>query len=212
MKKTFLVVDDQEIFRRGVVDIVEGYAPEVAVHQAHTGREAVEAMAENEYVLAVVDMKLADMSGVDLLKSIKRVKPEQAVLIMAAHSDEGYALRALRAGASGYLGKNARSGELLAAIDKILHGGKYVGEAFFDKLILDIGSAGGDSALHEFLSDREFRVFRELAGGRSIKEIAGELFLSVQTVSTYRSRVLKKMHMKSNADLVRYAINHGLSN
>lgn len=182
------------------------------MHQAHTGREAVEAMAENEYVLAVVDMKLADMSGVDLLKSIKRVKPEQAVLIMAAHSDEGYALRALRAGASGYLGKNARSGELLAAIDKILHGGKYVGEAFFDKLILDIGSAGGDSALHEFLSDREFRVFRELAGGRSIKEIAGELFLSVQTVSTYRSRVLKKMHMKSNADLVRYAINHGLSN
>jgi DNA-binding NarL/FixJ family response regulator len=147
-------------------------------------------------------------SGFDLLAEIKHRHPKLPVLIMSLHSEEQFALRALKAGASGYLTKSAASDQLVAAITKIIRGGKYISETLAEKIAGDV--SGEPSSLHSRLSDREFDVMRGIASGNSVSEIAAQMHLSVKTVSTYRTRLLEKMGMTSNAELTRYALEHGL--
>jgi DNA-binding NarL/FixJ family response regulator len=148
-------------------------------------------------------------SGLDLLAEIKHRHPALPVLIMSLHGEEQFAVRALRAGASGYLTKSAAPEQLVAAVTKLLRGGRYISDTLAERLAADVGGAVPASP-HERLSDREFDVMRGIANGNSVSEIAAQMHLSVKTVSTYRTRLLDKMGMATNAELTRYAIQHGL--
>jgi DNA-binding NarL/FixJ family response regulator len=148
-------------------------------------------------------------SGLDILKELKAEKPGVAVLMLSMYPEEQYAVRALKAGASGYLTKESVPDELIAAIRKVSAGGKYVSSSLAEKLAYDL-EADVEKPLHETLSDREYQVMCMIAKGETIKEIADKLYLSIKTISTYRSRILEKMKMKNNAELMHYAIKHGL--
>jgi len=203
-----LLVDDHVVVRRGVRAILEDHLAGVAVSEAGNGEEALAALAE-PFDAVVLDLSMPGRSGFDLLAEIKHRQPKTPVLIMSLHAEEQFAVRALRAGASGYLTKAAASEQLVAAITKVVRGGKYISETLAERLAAE---AGGDSIAnrHERLSDREFDVMRGIASGSSVSEIATQMHLSVKTVSTYRTRLLEKMGMSTNAELTRYAIENGL--
>jgi len=148
-------------------------------------------------------------SGLDVIKQLKNEKPELYVLVLSIHPEEQYAVRVLKAGASGYLTKESATDELIEAIQKVSTGKKYISSSLAEKLAFDL-EIGAEKPLHENLSDREYEVMCMIASGKMMKMIAEELFLSVKTISTYRSRILEKMKMKSNAELTHYAIKHGL--
>ena len=194
--------------RRGIRAILEDHFPGIAVSEASNGDEAL-AQLTDALDAVVLDLSMPGRSGFDLLSEIKHRQPKVPVLIMSLHGEEQFAVRALRAGAAGYLTKAAAPEQLVAAITKITRGGKYISETLAERLATDIG---GDQAAsrHERLSHREFDVMRGIASGSSVSEIAAQMHLSVKTVSTYRTRLLEKMHMSSNAELTRYAIDHGL--
>jgi DNA-binding NarL/FixJ family response regulator len=203
-----LLVDDHVVVRRGVRAILEDHFAGIAVSEASNGEEALAALA-TPFDAVVLDLSMPGRSGFDLLAEIKHRQPKTPVLIMSLHAEEQFAVRALRAGASGYLTKAAASEQLVAAITKVVRGGKYISETLAERLATDVG---GDSIAnrHERLSDREFDVMRGIASGNSVSEIATQMHLSVKTVSTYRTRLLEKMGMSTNAELTRYAIENGL--
>jgi DNA-binding NarL/FixJ family response regulator len=157
----------------------------------------------------LLDISMPDMNGIDTLKQIKRSKPDLPVLILTMHPEDHYAINLLRAGANGYVCKECAPEQLVGAIRTVASGRRYVSPALGDQLAGDL-SGDGQNALHTELSEREFQVFCKLAAGQAVSEIADELFLSVKTVSTYRSRILEKMGMKTNANITYYAIKHGL--
>src|SRR4029453_3664945 len=159
--------------------------------------------------VVVLDLSLKQRSGLDLLKDLKKVRPRLPVLILSMHSEEQYARRAFKAGASGYVTKDCSRAELLEAIQKVIAGSKYVSPALAEKLVVDL-ERGTDGPPHEVLSDREFEVFRLIASGKTVGEIAEILSLSDKTISTYRARILEKMGMKTNAELTHYAIQNKL--
>jgi two-component system invasion response regulator UvrY len=180
------------------------------VSEAGSGDEALQALAEpSAFDALVLDLSMPGRSGFDLLTEIKHRYPKLPVLIMSLHAEEQFAVRALRAGASGYLTKAAAPEQLVAAINRITKGGRYISESLAEKLAVDVG---GDQsgARHDRLSDREFDVMRGIASGSSVSEIAAQMHLSVKTVSTYRTRLLEKRGMSTNAELTRYAIENGL--
>lgn len=187
--------------------ILEDHVPNVEVEEAANGDAALAALA-NPFDVVVLDLSMPGRSGIDLLAEIKHRNPKLPVLIMSFHAEELFAVRALRAGAAGYLMKSAAPEELAAAVNKVVRGGRYVTESVAERLAADIDKK--HNAPHERLSDREFDVMRGIASGCSVSEIAQQLHLSVKTVSTYRTRLLEKMGMSSNAELTRYAINAGL--
>jgi two-component system invasion response regulator UvrY len=203
-----LLVDDHAVVRRGVRSIVEDKMPGVQVAEASNGDEALSALAEN-FDAVVLDLSMPGRDGFDLLAEIKHRHPKLPVLIMSLHGEEQFAVRALRAGAAGYLTKSTAPELLVTAITKVLRGGRYISEAVAERLADGVGESGSAS-LHERLSDREFDVMRGIASGRSVGEIAAQMHLSVKTVSTYRARLLEKMGMSSNAELTRYALEAGL--
>lgn len=188
--------------------ILEDHVPGVQVDEAANGDSALEALAAQVPDVVILDLSMPGRSGIDLLVEIKHRHPKLPVLIMSFHAEELFAVRALRAGAAGYLMKSAAPEELTAAVNKVIRGGRYVTESVAERLAADIDKAYG--APHERLSDREFDVMRGIASGSSVSEIAANMHLSVKTVSTYRTRLLEKMGMTSNAELTRYAINNGL--
>ena len=202
-----LLVDDHAVVRRGVRAILEDQVPPFAVSEAGSGDEALAALAQ-PFDAVVLDLSMPGRSGIDLLSEIKHRCPKMPVLIMSLHGEEQFAVRALRAGASGYLTKAAAPELLIAAIHRIMRGGRYISESLAERLAVDAGGATGSP--HERLSDREFDVMRGIASGNSVGEIASTMHLSVKTVSTYRARLLDKMGMTSNAELTRYALEHGL--
>lgn len=204
-----LVVDDHAVVRRGLKQILSEAPDMELVDEAGDWQEALELVSKNEYDVAILDISLPSGSGIDLLKEIKTRKPGTAVLMLSMHPEGQYAVRALRAGASGYLTKESAPKELVAAIRKISLGRKYVTSSLAEKLAFEL-SVDYEKPLHETLSDREYQVMREIASGKSVKQIAEEMFLSPKTISTYRTRVLEKMDMKTNADLTRYAIENKL--
>jgi two-component system invasion response regulator UvrY len=205
-----LLVDDFPVVRKGMRAILEDAIPGVAVLEAGGGDEALALLDTTDPVDAVtLDLSMPGRSGIDLLAEIKHRHPKLPVLIMSLHGEDQFATRALKAGAAGYLMKSAAPDQLVAAVTKVLRGGRYVSEALAERLAAGVG---GESTgfPHERLSDREFEVMRGIANGQSVSEIAVQMKLSVKTVSTYRTRLLDKMHMTTNAELTRYALQNGL--
>ncbi len=204
-----LVADDHAILRKGIKQILAEIPGVECVDEAANGQEALSKVGKERYDLVLLDIAMPGRSGLDILKQLKTEKPNLPVLILSMHPEEQYAVRALKAGASGYLTKESAPDELIDAVQKILQGGKYVTESLAAWFVSELGKPA-NKAPHDTLSDREYEIMCMIAAGKSLTEIGEELALSVKTVSTYRSRVLSKMNMKSNADLTRYALENSL--
>jgi len=203
------IADDHAIVREGLKQIVAETTDMAVTDEADTGHEVLEKVSENDYDVLVLDITMPGLNGLDALKQLRNQRPDLPVLVLSIHPEEQYAVRVLRAGASGYLTKESAPDELISAIRKVSMGGKYVTPSLAEKLASDL-VADGKKPLHETLSDREYQVLCMIASGKTVTEIAEELFLSEKTISTYRSRILEKMKMKTNAELIHYAIKHGL--
>jgi DNA-binding NarL/FixJ family response regulator len=202
-----LLVDDHEVVRKGLRAILEDRFASIAVAEASSGDEAL-AQLTGPFDAVILDLSMPGRSGIDLLAEIKHRHAKLPVLIMSLHGEEQFAVRALRAGASGYLTKSAAPEQLISAFERVVRGGRYISETLAERLA---GAVGGDAgAPHDRLSQREFEVMRGIASGESVGEIAGRMHLSVKTVSTYRARLLEKMGMATNSELTRYAIQNGL--
>jgi len=204
-----LVADDHTIVREGLKQIVGDVGDMMVADEAGNGQEALQKIREGDYDVILLDISMPGRSGLEVLKDIRAERPKLPVLILSMHSEEQYAVRALRAGASGYLTKASAPDELIGAIRKVSRGRKYVTASLAEKLALEL-DADTRKPPHEMLSDREYQVMLMLASGKAVKEIADELCLSVKTISTYRSRILEKMNMKKNAELTLYAIQNSL--
>lgn len=207
-----LIADDHTLVREGLRQLLDG-TPDIRVAgEAVNGDEALALVKENDYDLAVLDMSMPGIAGLELIKRIRLEKPRLRLLVLSMHGEAQYAARALKAGASGYLTKDSASAQLVGAIRKVAGGGVHISEAAAAQLVTGQGSAhAGEAAPHTRLSDREFEVFRLLVQGLGPTDIADRLHLSVKTVSTHKTRVLEKMGMQSTADLVRYAVEYKLS-
>ncbi len=204
-----LVADDHAIVRQGLKQIVADTPDLVVTGEAERGREVLEKVSKDDYDVVLLDITMPDKTGLEVLEELKRIKPNLPVLILSMHPEDQYAIRAIRAGASGYVTKAGVPDELVRAIRKVSVGNKYISSSLAEKLAVYL-EAGAEKPLHQVLSDREYRVMCLIASGKTVKEIAEELFLSVKTVSTYRSRVLQKMKMKNNAQLTHYCVQNQL--
>jgi DNA-binding NarL/FixJ family response regulator len=204
-----LIVDDHSIIRQGLRQILSDAFPKSVFGEATSGGEALEQVEKNRWDIVLLDITMPGKSGVDVLKQIVDAQPNIAVLVLSMHPEEQYAVRVLKSGAAGYITKNTASEEVIGAIKKVLSGGKYVSAALAENLAANLNTPGG-SAPHETLSDREYQVMRLIALGRSVKEIAFELNLSVKTISTYRTRIMEKTKLKTNAEIIRYAVHEKL--
>jgi DNA-binding NarL/FixJ family response regulator len=204
-----LLADDHTLVREGLKQILSAAADLIVAGEAVDGDQALARVREAEFDLALLDMSMPGLSGIDLIKRIRLEKPRLKILVLSMHGEQQYAVRAYKAGAAGYLTKDSASAQLVAAIRKIAAGGVYISAAGAEQLA--IGAMGNDSDLpHRTLSDREYEVFRLLVAGTSITEIGESLHLSVKTVSTHKTRILQKMNMGSTAELVRYALENQL--
>ncbi|MDQ3687992.1 MAG: response regulator transcription factor [Acidobacteriota bacterium] len=204
-----LIADDHAIVRQGLRQTVAGQPDMIVAGEAQNAHETLKLVREQEWDVVVLDITMPGRSGLDLLIELKRERPNLPILILSMHSEEQFAVRALKSRASGYITKQSAPKELIKAIRKVYQGGKYVSPSLAESLAFELGDSGGKSA-HEKLSDREYQILRMIATGRTPKEIAAELNLSEKTVSTYRMRLLEKMNMKRNAELIRYALENQL--
>lgn len=204
-----LIVDDHPIVRRGLRDILNE-EPEFNVTETASGHDALNLIKEKSFDLAIVDLDLPGMNGLELLKEIKRFNKRLRVLILSVYPEDQFAVRVLKAGASGFVSKDTAPDQLVGAIKKILKGGRHISDRVAD-LLLDHFDTQQTVPLHEKLSDREFQILGLIGEGKTIKQIAEELSLSAPTVSTYRARILNKLEMKSSAELVRYSIENQIS-
>jgi two-component system invasion response regulator UvrY len=204
-----IIADDHSIVREGLKQILNETNDVSVSGEAKNGMELLEELRRQKFDVVVLDISMPGINGLDALKQIKIINPNLPVLVLSMHPEEQYAIRVLKAGASGYLTKESASEELLNAIRRIASGRKYVSPSLAEKLAVEL-DVDREKPLHETLSDREYQVLCMIASGRTVKEIAGELSLSVKTVSTYRSRILDKMHMANNAQLTYYAIENDL--
>jgi DNA-binding NarL/FixJ family response regulator len=204
-----LIADDHAVVRQGLKQIF-GDTPEIVVAgEATNGQEVLDKVRAETWDVVVLDMSMPDRSGLDILKQLRSERPKLPVLVLSMYSEDQYAMRVLKAGASGYLTKDSAPDELVKAIRKVVSGGRYVSAFLAEKLAFEIGT-DSSKLPHEALSDREFQVLRLIAAGESVTEIAAELSLSVKTVSTYRTRLLQKMNLTTNAELIHYAIQNRL--
>jgi two-component system invasion response regulator UvrY len=201
-----LVVDDHAIVRKGIGQILAETDDIIIAGEARNGQEALEKVRDNDYDLVLLDISMPGPDGLEILKQLKNQHPKLSVLMLSMYPEEQYAVRALRSGASGYLTKESAPEELIAAIRKVSSGGKFVSDSLAEKLADQLNSANLDRLPHELLSDREYQIMGMIAAGKTQMQIADELAISVKTVSTYRTRILKKMRAKSNAELTRYII------
>jgi len=207
-----LIADDHTLLREGLRQLLAATADIRVEGEAANGDQALALIKANDYDLAVLDMSMPGVSGIELIKRVRLEKPRLRVLILSMHGEAQYAARALRAGASGYVTKDAASAQLVGAIRKVAAGGVHISDAAAAQLVAAQGGpAAGEAAPHARLSNREFEVFRLLVQGLGPTEIADRLHLSVKTVSTHKTRILGKMGMESTADLVRYAVEKKLS-
>ncbi len=204
-----LIADDHAIVREGVKQIVKTLPEVKQIDEASDGRDALSKLTNTNYDLAILDISMPEITGLDLLQHLKNQNIQTRVLMLSFHPQEQYAVRAFKLGASGYLSKDSAFEELAMAIRKIAAGGKYVSAAFAEKLLFNEVS-NINLQLHESLSEREFQVMIMLAKGKSAAEIAAEIFISDKTVSTYRARIMEKMQMKKNAELTIYALRNKL--
>jgi two-component system, NarL family, invasion response regulator UvrY len=200
-----LIADDHAVFRRGLKETLAEAFSRVAFGEAKSAPETLEHVRRQDWDLVILDISMPGKSGLDILDDLKRLRPKLPILLLSMHPEQQFARRALKAGAAGYLTKDSVTEELKEAVKKIVSGGRYVSATLAEKLAVDLRQ-GADRPVYELLSDREFQVLRMIASGKTVKDISEELALSVKTVSTYRARILEKTGMKTNAELIRYAL------
>lgn len=206
-----LCVDDHAIFRQGVKQILAQHDRQAKIGEAATAAAAMQLARETRWDLVILDLSLPDRSGLQVLTDLKREQPELPVIVLSMHAEDEYAIRALRIGASGYVTKESAPEELVAALQKVMRGGRYMTPTLAEKIAFSYASPATAEKAHHSLSERELEVLQLIGAGKSLKEIAAMLSLSVKSVGTYRARVLEKMAMSTNADLIRYVIEHNLA-
>ena len=206
-----LITDDHPIVRQGLKQLLKETFEAIVVDEAGNGTEALDKIKAEKYDIVLLDIAMPGMNGLEVLKEIQKFNKTLPVLIISIYPEDQYALRCLKAGASGYLTKDTASDELTLAVERILSGKKYVSPNLADKLARHLNQ-GAPKLPHELLSDREDQVMRYIASGKTAAEIAADLNLSVKTINTYRNRILKKMQIKNSAELIRYAVQNQLLN
>ena len=204
-----IIADDHPIVRAGMKQIISEAADLMVADEADDGRKLLNKIRAENFDLVILDITMPHKDGLDVLKQLQVEKPKLPVIVLSIHPEDQYALRVLKAGASGYVTKTSAPDELINAIRKVCRGGKYISPAIAERLAFQLGSDFGKMP-HEALSDREYQVLCLLASGKTVSEIAAELALSVKTVSTYRTRILEKMNLKNNAELIHYAFQNKL--
>ena len=205
-----LIADDHPFVRYGVKHVLQDEFPGVEIGEAASAPELLEQAGKKRWDMIVLDVTMPGRSGLDALHELKAQCPDIRVLVLSMHPEDQFAVRVLRAGAAGYLTKESIPDELVQAVRRILAGGKYIRSSVADLLALQIQCGDGNQPLHARLSDREFQVLAMIARGKTVTTIADELSLSVKSISTYRSRILDKLNLKTTADLTRYAVHHNL--
>jgi DNA-binding NarL/FixJ family response regulator len=204
-----LIADDHAIVRRGLIEILLRELEDPVCGEAENAQQVLAQVQSHPWDLVILDVSMPGRSGIDVLTDLKVAKPKLPVLVLSMHPEDQYGKRVLKAGASGYMNKNSAPEELIKAIRKVLAGGRYVSQALAEKLALDLNEKHVRLP-HESLSDREFEVLRMIASGKTVSQIADGLHLSVATISTYRARILEKMNMTTNAELMHYAFQNHL--
>jgi len=205
-----LIADDHTIVREGLKQIVAEVPDMEVTDTATNGQEALDKALKNDFDIIVLDISMPVKTGLDVLRELKEKKPGLNILMLSIHPEEHYALRVLKSGASGYLTKESAPEELITAIRRVSQGKKYITLSLAEKLAVDIGNPK-EKLPHETLSEREYKVMCMIGSGKSLKEIASEMFLSIKTISTYRTRILKKMKLKNNSELIRYVIENSIA-
>lgn len=204
-----LIADDHPVIRHGLKRMLGAEADLTVVGEARSGHELVDLCGQVAWDVAVVDYNMPGRSGIDLVKELRHRYPDRPVLVLSMYPEDRFAVRVLKAGAAGYLTKESAPEELVSAIRKVGQGGRFITAALGERLLEDL-TGDGERALYQKLSDREYQIMWMIASGDTVGDIARRLFLSPNTVSTYRSRILRKMKLKNNAELMRYAIRHQL--
>ncbi len=204
-----VVADDHTIVREGLKQVLSAASDLSIVGEAQNGHEVLQRVRELEFDVLLLDMSMPGKSGIELIKQVRAEKPKLRVLVLSMHQEQQYAVRAIKAGASGYLTKESASAQLVSAIRKVAGGGAFITEAVAEQLALG-AMPQADGPPHSALSDREFQVFRLLVSGKAVSSIADELNLSVKTVSTHKARIMQKMNMSNPTELIRYALQHRL--
>ncbi len=204
-----LIADDHSVVRRGIKQILSEESDFEVLGEASSTDEVFEQLDDQDWDILVLDITMPGKSGLDCLLEVRKKKPEMKVLILSMHPEEEIAITALKTGASGYLNKDSAPEELIKAIRKVHEGGRYISSTLAESILFSSEKGSGQEP-HETLSEREFQVFCQLSSGKTLTEIAEELSLSIKTISTYRSRILEKMNLKTNVDLTHYAIKHKL--
>jgi DNA-binding NarL/FixJ family response regulator len=204
-----LIADDHAILRRGLIEIMMRELEDPVCGEAENAQQVLAQVRSHDWDLVILDVSMPGRSGIDVLADLKLARPKMPVLVLSMHPESQYGKRVLKAGAAGYMNKNSAPEELIKAIRKVLAGGRYVSPALAEKLALDLND-DHVQLRHETLSGREFEVLRMIASGKTVTQIAEELHLSVATVSTYRARILEKMHITTTAELMHYAFQNHL--
>ena len=204
-----LIADDHELVRRGLRQTLAEAFPKLVIGEATDSRETIQAVANQTWDLALLDINMPGRSGLDVLQEIKQSHPQLPIVVLSAYPEKDYAVRSLKLGASGYVSKQSASAELVIAVKKALAGGRYVTASLAESLAATLAGET-PSTPHEMLSTRELQVLRQVAQGKALKEIAFEMSLSEKTVGTYRSRISKKLGLATNVELARYALRYGL--
>jgi len=204
-----LIADDHEIVRHGLRDILTTRLGKVAVSEAKDAGETINLLIKEDWDLVLLDINMPGRDGLEALAEAKRLRPKTPVLVLTAYPEEQFAIRSFKLGASGYLTKQSATDALVTAVQRILAGGKYITASLAERLAVSLGGSD-DQAPHEALSNRELQVLRLIAVGKSIKETAAELALSEKTVATYRTRISENAGLKTNVEIARYALKHGL--
>lgn len=209
--KKILIVDDHTIVREGIMRLLQQLLkPSPDFDEASNGQQAVDLMTNGDYRLVLLDISLPGRDGLDVLRQLRQINPKIPVIVLSMHPDEQYAVRSFQAGAAGYVTKGSASNDLQGAIEKVLRGGRYV-SAFQAELLAEaVGEEQENGSFHKLLSDREYQFVSMMVSGMTMTEIAGELSLSTKTISTYRTRVLEKLHLRTNADIISYWITNNL--
>jgi DNA-binding NarL/FixJ family response regulator len=204
-----LIADDHAVVRRGLREILADALPDADFTEVGNGDEVLGHLGKSQTTMLVLDINMPGRSGMDVLRDVKHTYPRLPVIILSCQPEDQYAVRCLRAGAAAYINKESAPEELAIATKKILGGGRYVGASLAEKLVASLDESF-DKPLHDLLSDREHEVMRMIASGTALTEIGERLHVSVKTISSYRTRIMEKMRMKSNAELTRYAMTHNL--
>jgi two-component system invasion response regulator UvrY len=202
-----LIADDHSIFRNGLIALLRSQFMKAEIAETTNGGDAIEKAREGSWDIILLDVSMPGLNGIDTLKQMRTEGIQAPVLFLSMHPEEQYAVRALKAGASGFISKESTAEELIAAVRKVLNGKKYISELVSEKLADSFSIMSGKLA-HEELSDREMQVLTLIASGKTISEIGVEIHLSVHTISTYRARILKKLSLRTNAELTRYAMDN----